>query len=179
MIFYYGGSWNQGSAMFPLYDGERLSSRGDTIVIAANYRLNVFGYLGSDSLRADDKSTGNFGTQDQRAAMEWVQKNAAALRADTNSVMIFGESAGAGSVSNHLVLPRSFPYYTRAAMESGPFADWIAQNLSIATRRFDIMVQHAGCAKSNSSGSSIASCLRALNTTDIAKASHGLPSTGG
>ncbi len=58
----------------------------------------------------------------------------AALHADVKSVMIFGESAGAGSVTNHLVHQRSFPFFTRAAMESGPFADWAAQNLSVAER---------------------------------------------
>jgi carboxylesterase type B len=175
MIFFYGGSWNQGSAMFPLYDGERLCSQGDTIIIAANYRLNAFGFLGSDVLRGSDKSTGNFGMQDQRAAMEWVHNNAAALHADISSVMIFGESAGAGSVTNHLVHQRSFPFFTRAAMESGPFADWTAQNLSIATKRFNLLVEHAGCNKANSSGPDIVKCLHALNTSEVTAASHGLP----
>jgi carboxylesterase type B len=40
-----------GSAMFPLYDGERISSHGDAIVVVANYRLNAFGYLGSKELQ--------------------------------------------------------------------------------------------------------------------------------
>lgn len=35
MLFFYGGSWEIGSAMFPLYGGERLSSHG-VISIAAN-----------------------------------------------------------------------------------------------------------------------------------------------
>jgi carboxylesterase type B len=178
MIFFYGGSWDTGSAMFPLYDGERLCSQGNTIVIAANYRLNAFGYLGSDTLRGTDKSTGNFGTLDQRAAMKWVHNNAAALHADVSSVMIFGESAGAGSVSNHMVHPLSFPYFTRAAMESGPFADWVAQNLSVATNRFNVLAEHAGCNKTNSSSTDIVKCLRALNTSEVSAAAHGLPSIG-
>ena len=52
MIFFYGGSWQEGSAMFPLYSGEPAASLTDnTVFIACNYRLNVFGFLGGDALR--------------------------------------------------------------------------------------------------------------------------------
>ena len=64
MIFFYGGSFKLGSAMFPLYNGEPAASlRRNTVVVACNYRLNVFGFLGGDALRARDNSTGNFGIQ--------------------------------------------------------------------------------------------------------------------
>jgi carboxylesterase type B len=43
-----------------------------TIVVTINYRLSVFGFLGSNALRGTDQSTGNWGLQDQRAAMKWV-----------------------------------------------------------------------------------------------------------
>jgi carboxylesterase type B len=135
MLFFYGGSWTTGSAMFPLYSGKHLTEDG-VIAIAANYRLNVFGFLGSDRLRASDNSTGNFGIQDQRLAMQWVQRNAAALGADPTRVMIFGESAGAGSVSNHLVRKRSWGLFSRAAMESGPLADWTAVHIQHAETTF-------------------------------------------
>eukprot|EP01050_Picozoa_sp_SAG11_P009805 SAG11_NODE_949_length_6408_cov_16.986210_2_plen_98_part_00 len=44
------------------------------VVVTINYRLNVFGFLGSSELAnsSADGSTGNFGLQDQRLAMEWV-----------------------------------------------------------------------------------------------------------
>ena len=101
MLFFYGGSWELGSAMFPLYGGKHLASLG-VIAVAANYRLNEFGFLGADALRGSDNATGNFGIADQRFAMSWVHDNAAALGADPKRLMIFGESAGAGSVANHL-----------------------------------------------------------------------------
>ena len=86
MLFFYGGSWTTGSAMFPLYSGKPIVSlTQNTIVVATNYRLNAFGFLGSDRLRDEATgSTGNIGLLDQRAAMRWIHANAAALRADTS-----------------------------------------------------------------------------------------------
>ena len=49
------------------------------VVVTFNYRLNVFGFLGSDDLRPRDPAggTGNYGILDQRAAMRWVHENIA------------------------------------------------------------------------------------------------------
>ncbi len=78
MIFFYGGSWTTGSAMFPLYLGEALTvANNATVVVTVNYRLAALGFMASEYLRAShDNSTGNFGLQDQRLAMQWVQANA-------------------------------------------------------------------------------------------------------
>lgn len=46
-----------------------------------------------------------------------------------DQVMLFGQSAGAGSVSCHLAMPLSNGLYSGALMESGGFAGWSAQNM--------------------------------------------------
>ena len=63
MLFFYGGSWTYGGASFPLYDGETdVALMKDVILVASNYRLNVFGFLAGDELLAEsaDKSVGNY-----------------------------------------------------------------------------------------------------------------------
>jgi len=170
MLWFYGGSWTTGTASVPIYSGrpsEELQS--ETVIISANYRVGVMGFLGSEKLRASDKSTGNFGLQDQRLAMQWVMDNADALNIDKSKIMIFGESAGAGSVSAHLVMPNSWPYFTRALMESGPIADWTVMNMSIAELRFTEVTTKTGC----DTASNPADCMRALNWTQMLAASGG------
>lgn len=181
MLFFYGGSWEQGSATFIVYNPSvmlRLSQ--DVVVVTANYRLGAFGFLASASLQAQDPdgSTGNYGLQDQRAAMQWIQRNGAAFGGDTKRVTIFGESAGAGSVTNHLVSPRSAGLFHRAIMESGPFAPWSAETLDTAAVKFVRVAVHAGCCVSNSScnssDASVVVCLRQLNSTALESASSGV-----
>jgi carboxylesterase type B len=91
-------------------------------------------------------------------------------------IQIFGESAGAGSVSNHLVQKRSWPLYTRALMQSGPLADWTAQTLGTASKRFDLLAAHANC--TGATAAAMQACLRAKSSLEIYAASKGLPSNG-
>jgi para-nitrobenzyl esterase len=45
MVWIHGGSFINGSGAIPWYDGSFLAARGDVVVVTANYRLGVFGYL--------------------------------------------------------------------------------------------------------------------------------------
>lgn len=78
LIFIHGGSYVNGAAKF--YPGGDMVSYWDSkaVVVTLDYRLNVFGFLGSDELRGQDPvqgSTGNYGLQDQRMGFEWVRRN--------------------------------------------------------------------------------------------------------
>lgn len=66
-VFVHGGSYVTGASSLPLYDGVDAVEfwKGQAIVVTTNYRLNVFGFLGSEELRSQDpeyQSTGNQGT---------------------------------------------------------------------------------------------------------------------
>jgi carboxylesterase type B len=142
------------------------------VVVTTNYRLNVFGFLGADELRAYDAvdgSTGNYGMQDQRQAMQWVQDNIASFGGDKTRVSIFGESAGAGSVTNHLSMQKSWNgLFQSAIMESGAFAEWAIQNMTLSQSAFDRLLVQTGCAD--------AACMRAMSTADLYAAAELIPS---
>lgn len=124
------------------------ASGGDIIWVTVNYRLNIFGFLGAEQLRARDeqRSTGNYGLQDQREALRWVQRSIQAFGGDPNRVTIDGCSAGAGSTANHATNHHSWPYFQQAAGESGMFAPWNAKPLRAAQGIFQAVAASLGCA---------------------------------
>ena len=107
--------------------------------------------------------SGNWGVQDQRASMKWVQKYAAAFGGDPSRITIFGESAGAGSVAFHLAAPRSYdqsaqesstiPLFRASMMESGNLAaPWNSQNMSYAEKKLTAVAVNLGCLPEGSLG---------------------------
>lgn len=172
MVFLHGGSWVFGSGSFLLYDGtadEDLVQ--DVIIVTINYRLGALGFLAGQPLldESTDGSVGNYGFQDQRAALQFVRSIIPSFGGDANTVMLFGESAGAGSTTNHLVSPRSQGLFQRAAMESGSFTPWAAQPLNISMSRFAPVATNLGCANAGTNAQVLA-CMRALNYSTILNA---------
>ncbi|ETS86279.1 hypothetical protein PFICI_00107 [Pestalotiopsis fici W106-1] len=66
---------------------------GEHIVVAVQYRLNIFGFPNAAGLNRT-----NLGLLDQRVAMEWVRDNIAAFGGDPNQMVLWGQSSGAGAV---------------------------------------------------------------------------------
>ena len=61
----------------------------------------------------------NQGFLDQREALRWVQREIHHFGGDSSRVMLFGESAGAISVLNHLITPASHGLFSSVISESG------------------------------------------------------------
>ena len=162
MVWIHGGGYTGGGGNESRLDGTWIvTERPDVIVVTLNYRLNVFGFLGSDALRGRDQggggSTGNYGLQDQRMALKWVNKWVAGFGGDKDRVFLVGESAGAASVSQHLVRERSWGLFSRAGMESGGFAAFASAqgfDMKTANAAYDALLNATGCAR--------AECLVAL-----------------
>ena len=125
MVWFHGGGHSNGaSSYYPIDALVNASGRG-VVVVSLNYRLGVFGFLGSAELaaRGGGNGTGNYGIEDQRLALRWVQEHIAAFGGDPTKVTIFGESAGGLSVLTHLATPQSYQpaLYHRAIIESGVY----------------------------------------------------------
>ncbi|XP_045927740.1 crystal protein [Micropterus dolomieu] len=121
MVWIHGGDFIAGSASKPLYDGRFISNFTRTVVVSVEYRLGAFGFLVSGK-DPHTSAAGNYGILDQQAALLWVQRNIAVFGGDPSKVTIFGESAGAQSVSLHLMIQSSKPLFQQAVLQSLPFS---------------------------------------------------------
>ncbi|HTM02475.1 MAG TPA: carboxylesterase family protein [Vicinamibacterales bacterium] len=119
MVWIYGGAFTGGAASMAAYDGTRLAGKG-VVIVTINYRLGPFGFLAHPALtRESGKGSGNYGLEDQIAALRWVKDNIARFGGDASRVTIFGESAGGISVSMLTVSPYAKGLFQRAISESG------------------------------------------------------------
>ena len=119
MVFIHGGGFTSGSGSVFLYRGGELVRNGDAVVVTINYRLGALGFLGHRSLADPDALLGNWGLQDQLAALRWVRDNIAVFGGDPGNVTIFGESAGGFSVATLLGTPAAKGLFRRAIVQSG------------------------------------------------------------
>ncbi|MCT7350802.1 carboxylesterase family protein [Streptomyces sp. 15-116A] len=151
MVWIHGGGFTIGSGTF--YDGSELAARGDVIVVTLNYRLGAFGYLAHPGLAEESPEgvSGNYGLLDQQAALRWVRQNIAAFGGDPGEVTVFGESAGGGSVCQHLVSPRARGLFHRAIAQSGC-------GFPLPTQQSQ---QHTGTSWADTLGCADVACLRA------------------
>jgi len=96
----YGGGFTIGSASMANYSGATLARKG-VVYVAITYRLGAFGFLALPALTAESAhhSSGNLGSLDQIAALQWIQRNIGAFGGDPGNVTIMGQSAGSMSVS--------------------------------------------------------------------------------
>jgi len=121
MVWIHGGGFTTGSGSFLLYRGGQLARNGDVVVVTINYRLGALGFLGHRALRDPASGeAGNWGLMDQVAALRWVRDNIAGFGGDPANVTVFGESAGAMSISSLLAVPSARGLFHRAIVESGP-----------------------------------------------------------
>ena len=97
--------------------GAALARRGDVVVVTLNYRLGLFGYLrGVDVCGEAFPTTGNEGLLDQLAALSWVKDEIAAFGGDPSNVTVFGQSAGAVSISAMLAMPTARGLFHKAIL---------------------------------------------------------------
>jgi para-nitrobenzyl esterase len=121
MFWIHGGGNSIGQA--GTYDGGRLASSEQVIVVATNYRLGPLGWLYNPALQGEEATpldrSGNYGTLDLVRALAWVRENAAAFGGDPERVTIFGESAGGGNALSLLISPLAKGLFHRAIVQSG------------------------------------------------------------
>lgn len=108
------------------------------IVVCPAYRLNLFGFLASRELSAEDAAlhrdgdidscsgsgaSGNYGLWDQRAALTWTYTNISYFGGRASAITVGGYSAGAHAAFHQLVhdlLPPSTPPSPSSSFPASP-----------------------------------------------------------
>ncbi|KAM7332511.1 hypothetical protein ACRRTK_009219 [Alexandromys fortis] len=158
MVWFPGGAFLVGSAS--TYEGSELAAREKVVLVFLQYRLGILGFFST----GDSQARGNWGLLDQIAALHWVQENIEAFGGDPDSVTLFGQSAGAMSISGLLMSPLAQGLFHRAISQSGTaiLKVFIMSDPLKAAKK----VAHvAGCDHDNTK--IMVACLRALSGNEV------------
>ena len=144
----------------PTYNGALLAAH-DVVIVTANYRLGMFGWL------YIDEANSNFGLYDQLLALQWVRQNIHNFGGDRNQITVFGESAGSISVTAQVLSPHSRGLFKRAILQSGSLfwnKDRPLLSKDKAIENTKQMVQHFNC-----SGNQWLKCLRGVEAKTLSQ----------
>ncbi|KAI8629516.1 Alpha/Beta hydrolase protein [Xylariaceae sp. FL1651] len=179
LFWMYGGGFNTGSTQandWANFVTESVSLGHPILVVQANYRVSAFGFLGGAEAQAEGST--NVGLRDQRLALKWVAENIAAFGGDPDRVTIWGESAGAVSALNHMLINggdnryNGKPLFHAAMMDSGAAFAAEPVDSEVAQGTFDAIAEAGGCA----TASDRLACLRSLPYDDFLNATSVVPS---
>nr|XP_046242074.1 bile salt-activated lipase-like [Scatophagus argus] len=159
MVYLFGGAFLLGASNDvavlgdSLYDGKEMADRGDVIVVTVNYRVGTLGFLST----GDPRLPGNYGLWDQHAAISWVYRNIKAFGGNPSNITIFGQSAGAASVSFQMLSPYSKGLFRRAISQCGvALSPWALQRNPMALTKK--IARKVGCWRSDED--EMISCLK-------------------
>jgi len=178
MLWIPGGGFVGGGSN--LYKLDQMARDGRMVIVSMNYRVGLFGFMPHPAM--DAASNGDLGLEDQREAMRWVQKNIAAFGGDPDNVTVAGESAGAGSICQHLASPEVVSgLFHKALLISGaclqvlptvnqalatPIWQSVARNPKDTNRRFSCPVP----GDANYSDKESLACLKKISVSDLLEA---------
>ena len=174
MVWLHGGAFIFGSGGDKYYAGDTLADQG-MVVVTINYRLGAFGFLAHPALTVEDPAyptSGNYGLEDQRVALQWVQRNIAAFGGDPAHVTLFGESAGGFSTCVHYLSSRTQGLFEAAISESGLCGAPVLELPHAMAEAQGVMLGATlGCSGSDATA---LACLRGIGVSQLLAAT-GLP----
>jgi acetylcholinesterase len=169
LLWIYGGGWQQGATSDPRYNmsyivQQSVLNNKPVIGISINYRMAAFGFIYSQEI--EETGNQNLGLRDQRLAMQWVNKHISSFGGDPKKVTIWGESAGAYSVGDHINAYNgdNDGLFRAAIMESGSAVGAPLNGTDWYQAMYDNLTESVGC----TGASDTLQCLRDVPYETIA-----------
>ena len=120
MVWLHGGAYEFGSAIeHEAYEGENMCRIGQVVVVSVNHRLNILGYCDLSVYGKEYENSGNAGTADLVAALQWIHENIENFGGDPDNVILFGQSGGGGKITTLLQTPAADGLYAKGINMSG------------------------------------------------------------
>ncbi|KAF8914660.1 alpha beta-hydrolase [Mucidula mucida] len=167
LVWIHGGGYAAGGTVgfmgTDAYNGNDLikESGNDVVVVVIQYRLGLFGFLAGEATKREGAL--NVGLLDQHFALEWVQSHISKFGGDAKKVTIWGQSAGAGSVLQHIIADNgnTSPPLFRGAITSSTFLPpQYFYNDTIPEALYGMVVERTNCSTNHNT----LACLRNVET---------------
>ncbi|XP_069771801.1 thyroglobulin [Narcine bancroftii] len=157
MIFFHNSATDYRGGRQSNIDGSYLASIGNVLVVTANYRVGVFGFLSDGT----DAMPGNWGLLDQMAALQWLQRNIGYFGGSPSSVTIVGDRSDAEITSMNLFATIGTRLFQRALLLGGSaLSPSAVMSNKRAREQIVNLAKEVGCPTHNKS--ILLSCLRSL-----------------
>ncbi|KAF4451650.1 hypothetical protein F53441_5329 [Fusarium austroafricanum] len=159
-IYIPGGGFTGGGAdsLYKIPD-KWIQKTQSHIVVTMNYRVNLFGFPNAESAHQ------NVGLLDQRMVVEWARDNIGAFGGDPQQMILWGQSAGAGSVGMYGYA------YPKDLIVKGLISDSGAPGMLVKPygnySSFDTLASKVGCA--HLKGRKQLSCMQMLDASLLQK----------
>merc|ERR1711892_229636 len=164
MVYIHGGAFIMGGGASFFFGPEYLLGQ-NVVLVTFNYRLGPLGFLTT----SDKTATGNQGLLDQILVLKWVRDNIEKFGGDPGKVTMFGEDAGAASVTLLAMSPPATDLFHRAiALSGNALCDQFLQNDPSEASRD--LASRLEC--SVETGQDIVNCLQRKTQQDIITATQ-------
>lgn len=168
ILYIHGGGFTGGTTA--TYPEDTLATGGPVVVVGIEYRLGVLGFLADKALGAH---SGDYGLEDQQAAMRWVQQNISAFGGDPSNITIMGSSAGASSVCDQIASPTAHGLFDKAISISGEYNSLFGAPTSLQPQ--DCKAQLATEKQADAAGDALAAGVGCGQAADVAACLRAVP----
>ncbi|XP_075749463.1 cholinesterase isoform X1 [Rhipicephalus microplus] len=166
LFWVHGGMFQVGSAYEARYNGSALAALNNVVVVSCNFRLSLLSFVDLNHTM----TPGNLALWDQRAALQWVQRNIRAFGGDPGTVTVFGESSGAMLIHGHILSPHSRGLFHRVFLMSGSMStDSCVNSVPKSIAGVNRISEALGCGRYEGATdpAELLDCLRDLPAQDM------------
>lgn len=182
MVWIHGGGNNSGATNWPVYNGAKLAERANIVVVTVQYRLGPLGWLYYAPLQDGDSNdnSGNFGTLDLIAALQWVQQNISAFGGDPANVTADGESAGGADILSLMLSQQASGLFQKAIVQSAGGSVTSTESAATAAAGLvDELMALEGVTERPRTDAEMAAYLRSKTAREIISNNPGTPAIFG